>query len=60
MAGSIDMVSPAIQLSVFLLDQLGLNVFSETENDNKSALSFEDETFLKTMHEEFIKDEQNS
>lgn len=31
-----------------------------TENDNKSAFSFEDETFLEIMQEELHRDEKNS
>lgn len=41
-------------------DKLGLDVFMRTANDNKHALSFEDETFLNAMHTEFKRDEQNS
>ncbi|KAK3550207.1 hypothetical protein QTP86_021238 [Hemibagrus guttatus] len=33
--------------------ELGLKVFDRTENDNKAAMSFEDEIFLKIMQTEF-------
>ncbi|KAK0139185.1 hypothetical protein N1851_024265 [Merluccius polli] len=41
-------------------DKLGCSVFMRTENDDKPALSFEDETFLKVMEKEFHRDEKNS
>ncbi|KAI4881113.1 hypothetical protein NFI96_002207 [Prochilodus magdalenae] len=41
-------------------DKLGFNVFRRTTNDNKPALSFEDETFMETMHTEFKRDKQNN
>ncbi|XP_061663174.1 uncharacterized protein LOC133493623 [Syngnathoides biaculeatus] len=41
-------------------DKLGRDVFAKTEDDNKPALSFEDETFLEIMEAEFKRDEQNS
>ena len=47
-------------VSVSAEDKLGQGLFVRTENDDKPALSFEDETFLNTMQEEFHQDEQNS
>lgn len=41
-------------------DKLGLKVFDRTKNDNKPAMSFEDETFLKIMQTEFHQDEQKN
>ncbi|XP_062415794.1 uncharacterized protein LOC119194889 [Pungitius pungitius] len=41
-------------------DKLGMGVFINTKNDNKPALSFEDEIFLETMQKEFHRDNQNS
>lgn len=41
-------------------DKLGQDVFVRTEDDNKPALSFEDEKFLEIMQAEFQRDEQNS
>lgn len=41
-------------------DKLGCTAFMRSENDNKPALSFEDETFLTIMHKEFRRDKQNS
>ncbi|XP_061691876.1 uncharacterized protein LOC133509143 isoform X1 [Syngnathoides biaculeatus] len=41
-------------------DKLGRDVFVRTEDDNKPALSFEDETFLEIMQAEFKRDEQNN
>lgn len=41
-------------------DQLGLKVFDRTKNDNKPAMSFEEETFLKIMQAEFHQDEQKN
>ncbi|XP_051816711.1 uncharacterized protein LOC127537707 [Acanthochromis polyacanthus] len=41
-------------------DKLGLKVFERTENDNKCAMSFEDEMFLKIMEKEVHQDEMNS
>ncbi|RXN13114.1 hypothetical protein ROHU_009852 [Labeo rohita] len=41
-------------------DRLGLKVFDRTKNDNKPAMSFEDETFLKIMQAEFHQDEQKN
>ncbi len=40
--------------------ELGLKVFDRTKNDNKPAMSFEDETFLKIMQAEFHQDEQKN
>lgn len=39
-------------------NKLGCSVFMRTENDDKPALSFEDETFLKVMDEEFQRNEK--
>ncbi|XP_054872108.1 uncharacterized protein LOC129350233 [Amphiprion ocellaris] len=39
---------------------LGDKVFERTENDNKCALSFEDETFLKIMEKEVHQDENKN
>ncbi|KAI2661156.1 hypothetical protein H4Q32_030204 [Labeo rohita] len=41
-------------------DKLGLKVFDRTKNDNKPAMSFEDETFLEIMQAEFHQDEQKN
>ncbi|KAL0159525.1 hypothetical protein M9458_043250, partial [Cirrhinus mrigala] len=41
-------------------DKLGLKVFDRTKNDNKPAMSFEDETFLKIMQTEFHQDKQQN
>lgn len=41
-------------------DKLGHNVFERTESDNKCAMSFEDETFLKIMEKEVHQDENNN
>lgn len=41
-------------------DELGRNVFKRTESDNKCAMSFEDETFLKIMEKEVQQDENNN
>ncbi|KAL0150123.1 hypothetical protein M9458_054550 [Cirrhinus mrigala] len=41
-------------------DKLGLKVFDRTKNDNKPAMSFEDEIFLKIMQAEFHQDEQEN
>lgn len=41
-------------------DHLGQLVFEQTENDNKLALSIEDEVFLDTMEKEIFQDEVNS
>lgn len=41
-------------------DKLGCCVFVRTENDDKPALSFEDEKFLEVMEKEFHRDEKNS
>ncbi len=40
--------------------ELGLKVFDRTKNDNKPAMSFEDEIFLKIMQAEFHQDEQKN
>ncbi|XP_074501591.1 uncharacterized protein LOC141773627 isoform X2 [Sebastes fasciatus] len=40
-------------------DKLGQVVLVRTKNDNKPALSFEDETFLEIMQAEVQRDEQN-
>ena len=47
-------------ISVPAEEKLGCSVFRRTENDDKPALSFEDETFLEIMQEELQRDEKNS
>ena len=41
-------------------EQLGLTVFQRTDGDNKCAMSFEDELFLKIMEKEIHQDEKNN
>lgn len=41
-------------------EQLGLTVFQRTDNDNKSAMSFEDELFLNIMEKEVYQDKENN
>lgn len=41
-------------------DHLGQLVYEQTENDNKLALSIEDEVFLDTIDKEIFQDEANS
>lgn len=41
-------------------DNLGHAVFERTAHDNKNAMSFEDETFLKIMEQEVHQDELNN
>lgn len=41
-------------------DKLGLNVFDRTKNDNKHAMSFEDENFLEIMQTEFHQDKERN
>ena len=41
-------------------EQLGLTVFQRTDSDNKCAMSFEDELFLKIMEKEIQQDEKNN
>ncbi|XP_077385858.1 uncharacterized protein LOC144023832 [Festucalex cinctus] len=41
-------------------NELGLTVFQRTENDEKLALSIEDELFLQTMDNEVFQDDSNS
>jgi len=41
-------------------DEFGLKVFERNKNDNKLAMSFEDEIFLKIMQTEFQQDEQKN
>lgn len=41
-------------------DQLGQTVSQQTDSDNKCAMSFEDELFLKTMEKEVQQDEKNN
>ncbi len=41
-------------------DLFGQLVYEQTENDNKLALSIEDEVFLDTMEKEIFQDEANS
>lgn len=41
-------------------EQLGLTVFQRTDSDNKCAMSFEHELFLKIMNKEVQQDEKNN
>lgn len=41
-------------------EQLGLTVFQRTDNDNKSAMSSEDELFLNIMGKEVCQDKDNN
>lgn len=41
-------------------EQLGLTVFQRTDDDNKSAMSFEDELFLNIMEREVCQDRENN
>lgn len=47
-------------VNIPLADKLGDTVFVSSKNDNKPALSFEDETFLAIMEKEFKRNDQNS
>lgn len=41
-------------------DKLGLNVFERTKNDNRQAMSFEDENFMEIMQTEFQQDKEKN